>query len=362
MSDATRQHLPRRPRSGGPTRWRGPLAALQLSRPTPGTASSAASTGADRSAPSSTSRARRRDLRRRAGADHRPGDRLPRAGAGDACASRGRQRSSACRSDAGAVRGVMTRLGLAFRSEPGLIHVTPPSWRFDLAIEEDLIEEVIRVIGYANLPDTPPLARSSPAASESTRSVNACGIVSPRATTTRRSASASSRSAGARAGGQRRAGARAQPDREPAGGDALVADRQPGRRAALQPRAQGRARAPVRGRARVPARRRSRAGCGCRPRSAAAAPACLGPADGRSGASANARSTSSTSRATSRPCSRRCAPASSPPRIRRCIPGAAPRWNSMDSASASSANCTRAGARPTNCRRRPCCSSSTPPR
>ena len=54
--------------------------------------------------------------------------------------------------------GVMTRLGLSFTSEPGVLHVTPPSWRFDLQIEEDLIEEVIRVLGYASLPDSPPLA------------------------------------------------------------------------------------------------------------------------------------------------------------------------------------------------------------
>jgi phenylalanyl-tRNA synthetase beta chain len=54
--------------------------------------------------------------------------------------------------------GVMQRLGLPFTSTPGTITVTPPSWRFDLQIEEDLIEEVIRVIGYASLPDTPPLA------------------------------------------------------------------------------------------------------------------------------------------------------------------------------------------------------------
>jgi len=53
---------------------------------------------------------------------------------------------------------VMQRLGLAFVSEPGRVTVTPPSWRFDLQIEEDLIEEVIRVLGYAMLPDSAPRA------------------------------------------------------------------------------------------------------------------------------------------------------------------------------------------------------------
>ena len=54
--------------------------------------------------------------------------------------------------------GVMKRLGLQFTSEPGRVVVTPPSWRFDIQIEEDLIEEVIRVLGYETLPSTPPLA------------------------------------------------------------------------------------------------------------------------------------------------------------------------------------------------------------
>jgi len=54
--------------------------------------------------------------------------------------------------------GVMQRLGLQFTSEPGHLTVTPPSWRFDLQIEEDLIEEVIRVLGFHLLPDTPPQA------------------------------------------------------------------------------------------------------------------------------------------------------------------------------------------------------------
>jgi phenylalanyl-tRNA synthetase beta chain len=53
---------------------------------------------------------------------------------------------------------VFGRLGLSYTEGPGLLTVTPPSWRFDLAIEEDLIEEVVRVIGYDKLPATPPLA------------------------------------------------------------------------------------------------------------------------------------------------------------------------------------------------------------
>ena len=53
---------------------------------------------------------------------------------------------------------VMQRLGLDFTGTAGALTVTPPSWRFDLQIEEDLIEEVIRVLGYANLPDSAPRA------------------------------------------------------------------------------------------------------------------------------------------------------------------------------------------------------------
>lgn len=39
-----------------------------------------------------------------------------------------------------------------------LFRATPPAYRFDIQIEEDLIEEVIRVIGYDHLPSRPPLA------------------------------------------------------------------------------------------------------------------------------------------------------------------------------------------------------------
>ena len=53
---------------------------------------------------------------------------------------------------------VFRRLGLRFTESEGLISVTPPSWRFDMAIEEDLIEEVARVLGYDKLPTTAPVA------------------------------------------------------------------------------------------------------------------------------------------------------------------------------------------------------------
>ncbi len=57
---------------------------------------------------------------------------------------------------------VFARLGLRCEQSPGVLTVTPPSWRFDLHIEEDLIEEVVRVIGYDKLPATPPLAPVAP--------------------------------------------------------------------------------------------------------------------------------------------------------------------------------------------------------
>ena len=60
----------------------------------------------------------------------------------------------------------LSRLGLTVVQAPasgtpgdqGSLTVTPPPYRFDLQIEEDLIEEVARVIGYNNLPVSPPLA------------------------------------------------------------------------------------------------------------------------------------------------------------------------------------------------------------
>ncbi len=65
----------------------------------------------------------------------------------------------------------LKRLGLPVSESDGVITVTPPSYRFDIAIEEDLIEEVARMVGYNNLPTTPPLAPITPKLpAEATRS------------------------------------------------------------------------------------------------------------------------------------------------------------------------------------------------
>ncbi|GAB4127476.1 MAG: phenylalanine--tRNA ligase subunit beta [Sideroxydans sp.] len=53
--------------------------------------------------------------------------------------------------DADQVGGIFTRLGMTFSRAGDDFFVTPPSYRFDLAIEEDLIEEVARVYGYDNI-------------------------------------------------------------------------------------------------------------------------------------------------------------------------------------------------------------------
>ncbi len=56
------------------------------------------------------------------------------------------------------VSAVLRRLGLEFTVAGEKFSVTPPPHRFDLAIEEDLIEEVARIHGYDNIPAAAPAA------------------------------------------------------------------------------------------------------------------------------------------------------------------------------------------------------------
>lgn len=53
------------------------------------------------------------------------------------------------------VTDMLRRLGMDVREHGGQWTVTPPGFRFDIAIEADLIEEVARIYGYNRLPQTP---------------------------------------------------------------------------------------------------------------------------------------------------------------------------------------------------------------
>ncbi len=59
------------------------------------------------------------------------------------------------------VREILARLNMPARQSDELLSVTPPSYRFDIAIEEDLIEEIARIEGYEKLPATLPDASAS---------------------------------------------------------------------------------------------------------------------------------------------------------------------------------------------------------
>jgi len=50
---------------------------------------------------------------------------------------------------------ILTRLGMAIEHKQEEFLVTPPSYRFDIAIEEDLIEEIARVYGYEKIEPVP---------------------------------------------------------------------------------------------------------------------------------------------------------------------------------------------------------------
>jgi len=63
--------------------------------------------------------------------------------------------------DDAAIADIFTRLRLPFTQEDGKFFVTAPSYRFDIEIEEDLIEEIARVYGFENIPTLPPVAPSA---------------------------------------------------------------------------------------------------------------------------------------------------------------------------------------------------------
>jgi phenylalanyl-tRNA synthetase beta chain len=70
------------------------------------------------------------------------------------------------------IADIFTRLALPFTLQDGVFSVTSPSYRFDIEIEEDLIEEVARVYGFENIPTVAPVAANTMIiAPENTRSL-----------------------------------------------------------------------------------------------------------------------------------------------------------------------------------------------
>jgi len=56
------------------------------------------------------------------------------------------------------IQDLLQRLQVEVKAEEDVFRIVPPSHRFDLAIEEDLIEEIVRLHGYENLPALAPRA------------------------------------------------------------------------------------------------------------------------------------------------------------------------------------------------------------
>ncbi len=75
------------------------------------------------------------------------------------------------------MQAIFTRLGLSYTCGADSITVTPPSYRFDIEIEEDLIEEIARIYGFERIPALPPKAaavmRTRPEAARSQHQLRA---------------------------------------------------------------------------------------------------------------------------------------------------------------------------------------------
>ena len=159
------------------------------------------------------------------------------------------------------IRTLFVRLGLAFtRDGPDFI-VTPPTYRFDLAIEEDLVEEVARLVGYDTIP-AKPSAHVQIMLPDAETALSAVGLK-------RRLVARDWQEAITFSFVSSAAEAALFPDRDPKAApiaiqnpiathlDVMRTDsrRRPARRAADQPRAPARSNPGVRGRAVLPARR-----------------------------------------------------------------------------------------------------------
>jgi phenylalanyl-tRNA synthetase beta chain len=70
--------------------------------------------------------------------------------------------------DADTVAALLSRVGMSCTVNAHAVTVIPPSYRFDVQIPEDLLEEVARVYGYNNIPEVLPPIVAAPTPSETT--------------------------------------------------------------------------------------------------------------------------------------------------------------------------------------------------
>ena len=57
--------------------------------------------------------------------------------------------------DINQVSSILEKLGFICTDEGRSIEITIPSWRYDVSIKEDIVEEIVRIYGYDNIPETP---------------------------------------------------------------------------------------------------------------------------------------------------------------------------------------------------------------
>ncbi len=50
---------------------------------------------------------------------------------------------------------ILKKLGFICKMGADFISITIPSWRYDVSLKEDIVEEIVRIYGYDNLPETP---------------------------------------------------------------------------------------------------------------------------------------------------------------------------------------------------------------
>jgi phenylalanyl-tRNA synthetase beta chain len=70
-----------------------------------------------------------------------------------------------CDIPAETIETILVRLGMNVSAEDGQWTVTAPSARFDIEIEEDLIEEIARIYGYDRIPEAPVSGEHAPGTS-----------------------------------------------------------------------------------------------------------------------------------------------------------------------------------------------------